>query len=47
VAEDLEEVEVAEVAGVGLGQAGIEGFQHAGQLLVFRGYAAAAAQARA
>jgi hypothetical protein len=32
VAEDLEEVEVAEVTGEGLGQTGVEGFQHAGQL---------------
>jgi hypothetical protein len=28
----LEEVQVAQLSGVGLGEAGVEGFQHAGQL---------------
>jgi len=32
LAEDLQEVQVPEFAGVGLGEAGVEGFQHAGQL---------------
>ena len=32
LAEDLEEVQVAEFAGVGLGEAGVEGGEHAGQL---------------
>jgi hypothetical protein len=31
LAEDLEEVEVPELALLGLGEAGVEGFQHAGQ----------------
>ncbi|MFE9122858.1 hypothetical protein [Streptomyces sp. NPDC007172] len=31
LAEDLQEVEVAEFAAVGLGEAGVEGLQHAGQ----------------
>ena len=34
LAEDLEEVQVAELAGVGLGEAGVEGSEHAGQLQV-------------
>jgi hypothetical protein len=32
VAEDLQEVQVAELAGLGLDEAGVEGFQHARQL---------------
>jgi hypothetical protein len=32
VAEDLEEFQVSEFPGAGLGQAGVEGGQHAGQL---------------
>jgi hypothetical protein len=32
LAEDLQEVQVPEFAGLGLGEAGVEGFQHAGQL---------------
>ena len=32
LAEHLQEVQVAEFAGLGLDQAGVEGFQHAGQL---------------
>ena len=32
LAEDLEEVQVAELAGVGLGEAGVEGGEHPGQL---------------
>ena len=32
LAEDLQEVQVAEFAGGGLGQAGVEGLEHAGQL---------------
>ena len=31
LAEDLQEVEVAEFAGGGLGEPGVEGFEHAGQ----------------
>ena len=31
MAEDLQELQVAEVAGVGLGEAGVEGVQHPGQ----------------
>jgi hypothetical protein len=31
IAQDLEELEVSEVAVVGLGQAGVEGFEHAGE----------------
>ena len=32
LAEHLQELEVAECAGAGLGQAGVEGVEHAGQL---------------
>jgi hypothetical protein len=32
VAQDLQELEVAKFPGAGLGQAGVEGVQHAGQL---------------
>ena len=34
LAEDLEEVQVAEFAGAGLGEAGVEGGEHPGQLQV-------------
>ena len=34
LAQDLQEVQVAEFPGVGLGQAGVQGVQHAGQLQV-------------
>ena len=34
LAQDLEEVQVAEFPGVGLGEAGVEGVEHAGQFQV-------------